>query len=364
MKFLFVRPDVPEPEAWLEVLKGAYERRHFTNFGLIEQALTAAFESDFGSDGERAVVCANATAGITASLIALGVTGKVLAPAFTFPATLSAILAARCEPVLCDVDPATGEMDLASARTAFEAYRCRAVVPVRAYGFIRDMRPVVALADEFDACTVIDAAAALGAPRIYHGPRTVEVFSLHATKSFGIGEGGVAFAAPDVAEAIKRTINFGLHPDRSFDFGINAKMTEMQAAVATAVLPRLNSILQGRAAMAARYRAFFARYPGIRVLAPENAPVWTNFPIVMPPGVDCAKLEADSAREGLQLRRYYFPSLGAGFRGDLAGVATPNAEKLSTSTICVPLYSHIDGNEFDEITGILTAVLARNGLRL
>jgi dTDP-4-amino-4,6-dideoxygalactose transaminase len=64
------------------------------------------------------------------------------------------------------------------------------------------------------------------------------VFSLHATKSFGIGEGGlIAFGSQGMADQFRTWINFGFSGKRESQIiGTNAKLSEIQAAVGLVVM--------------------------------------------------------------------------------------------------------------------------------
>src|SRR5262249_14034613 len=159
--------------------------------------------------GREAVAVASGTAGLVAALLALGVRGRVVLPSFTFPATPHAVRPARFPPLFLDVSRGTWELD-ADAVAAAIADGAAAVLHVRAFGLCRDLDPLDRLCR--DACVplVVDSAAALGGrderARAVGAAGAAEVFSLHATKSLGIGEGGVVFAQPGLAARIRRTM--------------------------------------------------------------------------------------------------------------------------------------------------------------
>src|SRR5215211_3592130 len=99
MRYRFVRPTVPEPSAWLPYLEPAYRSAQFSNFGPVATRLEACLREAYAAPGREPVLVASATIGLTASLLALGVRGPVAVPAFTFPATVQAIVAAGCAPI-------------------------------------------------------------------------------------------------------------------------------------------------------------------------------------------------------------------------------------------------------------------------
>ncbi len=159
-RFPLICPVLPKPEAWLPYLQTSYDHHYFTNFGPNEQLLSRRLADRFCPNGEVVLAC-NATAALTATLIALNVHGLVAVPAFTFPATLQAIGAAGCQPLLLDVDPVTWELQPATVARAMERHRIDAIMPVRVFGFVRDNAEMIALASDRNIPVVFDAAAAL-----------------------------------------------------------------------------------------------------------------------------------------------------------------------------------------------------------
>ena len=96
--------DLPEPEDYMPWVREASRRNHYSNFGPLCRQFAAELIVHFGLPGEACVPCSSATAGLSAALVASGVEGCVLIPAFTFPATLGAVRAAGLTPVVMDVD--------------------------------------------------------------------------------------------------------------------------------------------------------------------------------------------------------------------------------------------------------------------
>jgi dTDP-4-amino-4,6-dideoxygalactose transaminase len=88
---------------------------------------------------------------------------------------------------------------------------------------------------------LIVAAASIGDAKTWINsllPSWAAVFSLHATKSFGIGEGGlIIFGSKETADKFRSWINFGFNGSRdALALGTNAKLSEIQAAVGLAVM--------------------------------------------------------------------------------------------------------------------------------
>jgi dTDP-4-amino-4,6-dideoxygalactose transaminase len=359
-KFPLIRPVMPPPEAWLPYLQTAYDRRYFTNFGPNEQLLSARLAERFGQPGGEVVLASSATAALTAALIAMDVHGTVIVPGFTFPATVQAVIAAGCRPLVLDVDPETWELSARDVEKAINLMPIAAIMPVRVFGFVRDQTDLVSVAERHGLPIIFDSAAALGHTRFPVGasyPRYVEVFSLHATKSFAVGEGGATLCSPKIAARIRKAMNFGLNEDRSFGDGLNGKMSEFQAAVGLAALDMLDPLLRRRREMAEFYEKLLRPLNSVS-LAPEtqNCP-WAVYPVLTAPGTNVPALMEHAAVHGLQLRRYYHPSIRRGYRGSQSTPGylandLPVSELLSEHMICLPVYADVSDSEKTELSRI------------
>lgn len=359
-RFPFIRPRLPS----LSEVSAEFERSRaasfYSNFGPCSIALEEDIERAFLSDAV-AVTCANCTAGLSAVLIALRIDGPVLIPAFTFPATLSAVRGASLEPVVGDVDAVTGILDASAAGELIAARGCRAVIAVRPYGIWSDMSALAEVCRRAGVPLIIDNAAGLGVARHvverYSVPGTIEAFSLHATKPFGVGEGGMVVCPPAVENDLRSALNFGLWSLGSLKpgEGINGKMDELTAAMARTVFRHLPERLKQRQAMAARYNLHAAQV-GLETfcaVGAEEVSPWQCFAIRLPEEVPPDALIAACAAAGLQVRRYYYPALLPG-----EGSAIANAEKLSGRTVCLPVYDGAEAGQADEIWSVFTSALS------
>lgn len=201
----------------------------FSNFGAQTAELSERFASFLGTSPEKVVPVSNATAGIQAAVSALG--GKTWAvPSWTFTATAAGTHGAGVEMFFADIDPATQWINV-SADAGIDG-----VVAVAPFGsgFTES---------HFDCSRrlVIDAAASIAArfPPLNKIPESnIVVFSLHATKVLGIGEGGlVVCGSLEVADEIRSRVNFGFAGGReSHRIGFNGKMSEFSAAIGHVVL--------------------------------------------------------------------------------------------------------------------------------
>ncbi len=179
---------------------------------------------------------------------------EVIVPANTYIATLLSILRAGLNPVLCEPSPETCNIDVAYAETLITP-RTRAILPVHLYGRLADMQGVHDLAIRYGLKTVEDAAQAHGA--IYDKRLRGEearslragnlsdaaAFSFYPAKNLGaLGDGGaITTHDASLATIVRSIANYGSTEKYIHRYqGINSRLDELQAAVLSVKLSRLD----------------------------------------------------------------------------------------------------------------------------
>lgn len=362
VRFPAVRPELPAQVRWAPFVEEAYKANWFTNFGALSRRLEHELALQWGSEGACAVTAANGTLALAAPLIAAGVTGPVLVPAFTFPATAWAARLAGATPLLIDVDPRSWSVSAAALDAALAESGAAAAIVVCPFGLRRDFSEHEQVAARRGVRLIIDNAAGLGsAPRARAYPEQVfEVFSLHATKPFGIGEGGLIFAHPGWEARLRSALNFGLpslgmDEDATTAWGVNGKMSELQAAVGLAVAQSFDQRLAKRRAMAACYMEAFAHAKDACYPTEPNDAAWQLFPLLLQDAHSVETLTARAAELGVETRRYYRPALST-LRVLAPLHPCPVAERLAERMICLPVYS-TSVEERSEIVGLVSKAL-------
>jgi perosamine synthetase len=219
----------------------------------------------------HALAVSNGTAALHLALVSLGIGpgDEVIVPDLTFAATASAVIHSGAVPVFVDVEPETWMLDVAAARRAVTS-RTRAVVPVHLYGHPCDMTALAELARERELIVVEDAAEALGARaggRLTGTFGDAACFSFFGNKAVTTGEGGMLLFRDD--EAFERATmlrDHGSDPHRRYwhlEAGFNYRLTNLQAAVGAAQMERIETILDRKRVLAARYDEQLADIPGI-----------------------------------------------------------------------------------------------------
>ncbi len=170
-----------------------------------------------------------------------------IVPSWTFVASPAAILLAGMIPYFADVAAETWSLDPSQLGVLVERLRTEgktvaAVMPVAPFGAPIDVAAWEAFETTTGVPVVIDAAASFDSLTMAGGLPPVPVshipivVSLHATKVFGIGEGGFVITSDAaLADRIRRFGNFGFFGSREACLpGWNSKLGEMYAAVGLA----------------------------------------------------------------------------------------------------------------------------------
>jgi dTDP-4-amino-4,6-dideoxygalactose transaminase len=366
MLFPFLRPDLPRPQEWVHFLDSVYDQRYFSNFGALASRLADLMAAAYLAPGYQGLLCASNTAGLTAVLQALHVAGrKVVLPDFTFAATPQAIFSAGATPVICDIDPESWELSAESVRSALAAHPdIAAVVYVRPFGLIRDISAIRAVCAEHGLPLLIDAAAGLGAPSdgalFGSDLGEIEVFSLHATKVFAVGEGGFIAAPATMIQKIKAAMNFGFNTDRTYREGQNAKFDEFRAAIGLAMLEKMDAIVPIRKAHAAFYDELFNAIGGCKTARSSGPTPWSTYPVVFDRPVTATTL-GTFADNGIEIKKYYWPGVQRGYVGgrEMHVMDLTQSLAIQDRCACFPIYS-----DFSSDTGRLLGERAKNALSL
>jgi dTDP-4-amino-4,6-dideoxygalactose transaminase len=358
-----VVPDLPVPADYLPLLEEMRDNGWYSNFGPLARRLEGRLLTAIGAREETCVTCCNATAGLSAALLATGRTGQVLLPAFTFPASLGAVRAAGMTSIVADVDAQSWALSAPVLERALAATGAGAVMLVTPFGMRRDWQAELRVCRRRDVAVVIDNAAGMGGPRpaTGWGEDVFEVFSLHATKPFAVGEGGLIFAHRTRDPALRSALNFALNsyaqPEGPF-WGFNGKMSEFHAAVGLAQLDRFGDLVVRRRAFAAVYRDRLARYP--QLLCPQDidSASWQFFPVMLPNVTAAEHFIEIAAAAGVEIRRYYRPSLSR-WPETPCFEPCPVAEDLADRLCVLPVRALGEGGERDEVIALVLGALHR-----
>ncbi|MEP7056564.1 MAG: DegT/DnrJ/EryC1/StrS family aminotransferase [Caldimonas sp.] len=308
-----------------------------------------AFEKRWAADCDTAH-CVGVANGMDAIELALrgldiGPGAEVVTTPMTAFATVLAIIRAGAEPVLADIDPASGLLSAESVGRCL-SQRTRAVVLVHLYGQMRDMPVWVELCREAGVHLIEDCAQSHRALWDEHAAGsfgTAGAFSFYPTKNLGaIGDGGALVTQSDaLARRVGRLRNYGqseryVHPE----IGMNSRLDELQAAILSERLRWLDGFTERRRAVAQLYDEAIDN-PRVDLLAPaQQARSHVHHLYVLRCDAR-ADLAAHMTAHGVQtLIHYPVPIHGqapcANLRRDPQGL--PNADAHAASCLSIPCH--------------------------
>lgn len=243
----------------------------------------AAFEKAF-SDRHQvpyALAASSCTTALHLILSALGIGpgDEVLVPAFTWVATANVVIYCGAAPVFVDVCPDSYNIDPEKIRARLTP-KTKAIIAVHLFGRCADIDAIRAAAPGLPI--IEDAACAAGSS--YRGRSAgslgvAAAFSFHPRKSITTGEGGmVTTEDPDLAEKINCLRNHGAsiseeqrhngpHPYLLPDFnllGFNYRMTDLQGAIGSVQLQKLDQFIAEREQWASFYTEKLADLPWLK----------------------------------------------------------------------------------------------------
>lgn len=353
---------IPSEDAFMERLRAIFSSHQLTNQGpcvqLLEKSLTHLMQVPTLS------LCANGTLALQLAIRLLGLNGKaVVTTPFTYVATASALLWEGCTPLFADIDPQTLCLSPEETERLIRKHpETAGILPVHVYGNACDVAAMQDLGRRYGLPVLYDAAHAFGSR--LHGKSLfawgdAATGSFHATKLFHTVEGGcVVSPHADDQETLSLLRAFGHCDDRHIRPGINAKMSELHAAVGLCLLPQLPEILRSRAARCTLYDAVLPWEAGLR--SPRLAPglEWNHayYPVIFPDGAAMRAVLAALEAEDIHPRRYFYPSLTK--LPYLQSPSCPAAEDVAERVLCLPLWPDMEENLIREIGATVSSVMA------
>ena len=344
---------MPPLEEYTEHLRHIWASGQLTNQGAAAVELERLIAERLGVP--YCLFMANGTLAIQLAIRALGVKGRVITTAYSYVATLSSILWENCEPVFVDIDPNTTCIDANAVEQALKN-GASAILATHVYGIPCAVDRLAELGKRYNAKVIYDAAHAFGAT--YKGKSLLaygdmSTCSFHATKLFHTGEGGCVIAHSEKDAAQLRLLrSFGHIGDEHFQLGINAKASELNAAMGLTVLPHVERLMSERGQIVAQYDTALASAPITRPQAPEG---WvTNhayYPVIFRSGEAMQRVKAALEADQVFPRRYFYPSLEtlSYVRGD----ACPLSRSVADRVLCLPLYPGLAQKDVERITELV-----------
>lgn len=295
---------------------------------------------------------------------------EVIVPANTYIASILSIQRAGLIPVLCEPDPHTYNLDPNQIETLISP-RTKAILAVHLYGNCCPMDRIVTIARRYGLKTLEDVAQAHGATwmgRKAGSWADAGAFSFYPGKNLGaLGDAGAVTTDDEVlADRVRALANYGstekyVHPFR----GMNSRLDELQAAILSVKLPRLDVDNARRRALATRYLAELnsevVKLPEVDLSAEEElrhggfTHVFHIFPVLC---ADRIELQRHLADCGIQtLVHYPIAPHHQKSMVEYASLSFPVSERIHREELSLPLYPTMTEEQVDAV------IRAVNGFR-
>ncbi|MET4445540.1 aminotransferase EvaB [Bradyrhizobium sp. GM2.2] len=302
------------------------------------------------------------TDAIYIALAALGVKAgdEVITVPNTAVPTVSAIQTLGARPVLVDIRDNDFLMDVEQVEAAITP-RTRAIIPVHLYGQCVDLDPLMSLAERHGLKVMEDCAQSQGA--LYKGRPSGSIghassFSFYPTKLLGgYGDGGMVLSRDQAVIDLARSLRFyGMEQTYYAErHGFNSRLDEVQAAILSLKLPRVEGWIERRRGIAGRYRRGFAGC-GLEMPVENNygRHVYHLFVVEAPRDRDefLARIQARGLKCGVQYRWPIHLMRGYHDLGYRSG-QFPVAEKKAQRIFSLPIYPHLTDDEVDEVIDLV-----------
>lgn len=287
---------------------------------------------------------------------------EVIVPANTYIASILSIQRAGLIPVLCEPDPHTYNLDPNQIETLISP-RTKAILAVHLYGNCCPMDRIVTIARRYGLKTLEDVAQAHGATwmgRKAGSWADAGAFSFYPGKNLGaLGDAGAVTTDDEVlADRVRALANYGstekyVHPFR----GMNSRLDELQAAILSVKLPRLDVDNARRRALATRYLAELnsevVKLPEVDLSAEEElrhggfTHVFHIFPILC---ADRIELQRHLADCGIQtLVHYPIAPHHQKSMVEYASLSFPVSERIHREELSLPLYPTMTEEQVDAV---------------
>lgn len=341
------RPNIGDREAFLARISDMLDRGWLTNDGPFVKELEQRIAEYVGV--RHCVAMCNATIALEIAIRALGLTGEVIVPSYTFVATAHALQWQEITPVFADIREDTHCLDAAAVEKMITP-KTTGVIGVHLWGQSCDVDALTEVCRRRKLRLMFDAAHAFGCShkgRMLGNNGDAEILSFHATKFFNTLEGGAVLTNDDeLARKVRLMRNFGFADyDKVVYIGTNGKMNEASAAMGLVNLENLPAVVDSNRCNWRLYGERLGSIPGLSLL-PLNELERNNYQYVV--------VQVDAARTGLSrdelvavlwsenviARRYFWPGCHRmePYRSLFphARLLLPNTESVAERTFLLP----------------------------
>ena len=358
------RPNIGDRQKFLDRVNDTLDRRWLTNDGPYVKEFEQRIIELTGV--KHCIAMCNATIAIEIAIRALGLTGEVIVPSFTFIATAHALRWLEITPVFCDIDPRSHTIDPQAIESLITP-ETSGVFAVNLWGRHCDIAALEDIARRRGLKLLFDSAHALGCSyngRMIGNFGDAEVFSFHATKFVNSLEGGAIVTNNDeLAEAARLMRNFGfIAYDQVAGLGTNGKMSEVSAAMGLTNLESIDDFIALNRAHYQQYAEELAGVKGVAFVANDEREKSNYQYVVLEIDAEQTVVSRDELMrvlysENVLARRYFYPGCHRMKPYSSQEISLPHTEKVSERVLSLPTGTSVTPADISTICGIIRMVV-------
>lgn len=345
---------LPPIDEYSKILQKSWDKKWITNRGELILELENKLKIFLGI--ENITITTNGTLPLQIAIKALDLKGEIITTPFSYIASSSVISWENCTPVYVDIHPEYLTIDESKIEEKITE-KTVAILATHVFGNPCNVEKIDEIAKKHNLKVIYDAAHCFGVK--YNGESifnfgNVSTCSFHATKIFHTGEGGCMITADkELHEKLFYHHNFGHNgPEDFHGIGINAKTSELQAAMGLAVFNHLDEIFKGRKNAVGVYDEFLD-FSKIKKMKLREGTEWNYhyYPVIFESEETLLKVKEALNKENIFPRRYFYPSLNT--VKYLNGEKMPISESVSKRIICLPLYAELQPEIAEKISNLI-----------
>jgi dTDP-4-amino-4,6-dideoxygalactose transaminase len=347
---------LPSKKKYLRYINQVWNSHVLTNNGPLVIDLEERLKDYSGC--QSVLACSNGTIVMQMALKALNITKEVITTPFSYVATTNAILWEGCKPVFVDINLTDFTIDADKIEAAITE-DTQAILATHVYGYPCAVEKIEAIALKHNLKVIYDAANAFGTT--YKG-RSIFTFgdistcSFHATKLFHTAEGGALFINDQSCyDQLFLYRSFGHIYDNYFSVGINAKMSELHAAMGLCILDDIDKIISRRRKASLLYDRYLNNKTNFKpAAASETVYNYAYYPVLLKNEAELVLVKEKLESNDIFPRRYFYPSLNKlPFLPEYYPALL--SEDIASRILCLPLSTYISKNEVKRISKIINS---------
>ena len=348
---------LPDINEYIQKVKIIWDSGWLTNEGHLEEELSQKLAKYLKVKDIQLV--SNGTLALQLAIKALNLKGEIITTPYSYIATANVIVWEGCIPRFVDIDENTFCINADLIEDSINE-NTSAIMATHVYGYPCDVVRIEEIARKHNLKVIYDAAHCFGVTlngKSLMDYGDISCLSFHATKLFHTAEGGgVVCKEPEISSKINLIKRFGHYGEENYqEVGINAKLSELHAAMGLCMLPIVDQIIERRRMIIELYDQKLGEEIVQRPrMIPGLEYNYHYYPVLFSSHDRMMNVRDALIEKNIFPRRYFYPSLNTlPFLQQVGYQECPVSESAASRVLCLPLYYELEENTIDQITNII-----------